>query len=213
MREGDCTEPADLAAIPDFAWWEVLPAAYWTRPEHADLPIVWITPEQADQYCNWLGGRVPTNAEYERIARGTDGRAAPWMPPPVDPRLPARMSWAMAAGRAQRPFDSSSNTRSLVPVDALPDGRGIYGHFNVIGNALEWVADDFALYPSAGESTVYPVGDATDPLLAPGTGNRIARSVFDDGWQLRDEDSLDTDAFPPGVRCAFDTQPSILPRR
>ncbi|MFO0708898.1 MAG: SUMF1/EgtB/PvdO family nonheme iron enzyme [Sandaracinus sp.] len=212
IREGPCDDPDDLAAIPDFGWWGSLPTAYWTRREHADLPIVWITPEQADTYCDWLGGRLPTNAEHERIVRGLDGRAAPWMAPPDDPRFPDRMSWTMAVGRAQDPFDAASDTRSLVRIDALPDGRGPYGHFNVIGNAIEWVADDFTLYSISGEATVYPDGDATDPLLAPGTGNRIARSLFADGWQLRDEDSLDTDIFPPGVRCAFDVEPTMLAR-
>lgn len=210
IREGACTPPADLAAIPDFAWWGTLPTEYWTRPEHADLPIVWLSPEQAEGYCSYLGGRLPTSAELEKLARGDDGRAAPWMPPPADPRLPEAMNWESAAGRAH-PAYSATFVRSLLPIDALPEGRSPYGHFNVIGNALEWAQDDFRPYPGDGHANLYPPGDTTDPLES-GSGNRIIRSTFGDGWVIWDEEHLDTDSMPPGVRCAFDARPEMLAR-
>jgi formylglycine-generating enzyme required for sulfatase activity len=210
MGVGVCTEPS-VDGYPDYTRWDepsngwnrTLPVRYWTRPEHADLPIVWLDPEQARAYCEWLGGRLPTSAELEKLARGEDARAAPWEPAPTDPRRPVGGSWRRAEGRANPVWNAETGTLALVPADALPGGRGPYGHFNVIGNALEWVSDGLAEYSGA---------EATDPVLAPESSDRVARSAFADGWIRAAHDSLDVSTWPPGVRCAFDTEPEMLAR-
>lgn len=94
---------------------------------------------------------------------------------------------------------------TLAPIDAYPTGRGPYGHFNVVGNALEWVADGFVDYGAE---------DQVDPLLAPDLrGHHTARSLFEPvGWLRQSEYFLDSLAEPPGVRCAFDAEPDMLAR-
>jgi hypothetical protein len=88
------------------------------------------------------------------------------------------------------------------------EGQSLYGHYNVIGNALEWVRDDFIPYVGDGRGDLYAGGDATDPLMT-GTGNRLARSPFGSGWRAWDEDHL---RHPAGVRCAFGSPPEMLAR-
>jgi hypothetical protein len=97
------------------------------------------------------------------------------------------------------------SARLLASIDAYPTGRGPYGHLNVIGNALEWVADGFVDY--SGEEQV-------DPLLEPELpGRHTVRSVFEPaGWVRESEFFLDPTSDPPGVRCAFDAEPDMLAR-
>lgn len=203
MDEGACSAPELLATdVPRWGFGE----RYWESERWADRPIGGLTWEQARAYCAWLGGRLPTNAEWEKLARGSDGRGLPWEPPPADPGWPPRPSGVSLCEHAHRPGFACTGELvplSLAPIDSHPQGVGPYGHFHVIGNAPEWVADSVARYSAE---------DAVDPLdEIPGAG-RIIRGVFDGGW-IRDElERFAWDREPLGVRCAFDTEPMPLPR-
>ncbi|NOY89919.1 MAG: formylglycine-generating enzyme family protein [Deltaproteobacteria bacterium] len=60
-------------------------SAYWRAPEHARMPITGLLYDGAVRYCAWLGGRIPTNAEWEFAARGPGGRVWPWWPDMTEP--------------------------------------------------------------------------------------------------------------------------------
>lgn len=166
-------------------------------------PAVGLTWPDAEAYCKWAGKRLPTEAEWEKAARGTDGRRYPWghMQPFVDIANYNRGVWV-------------SDAITLVPVTSGLEGMSVrhgtkeggkspYGLFHMAGNAAEWVADwyDREYYqksparnptgPAAGEKRVIRGGSWADvPMGIRATVRISAEPEFQDRTI--------------GVRCAMD---------
>ena len=104
--------------------------AYWDDPRlnKPNQPVVGVSWTDAADFCKWEGKRLPTEAEWERAAKGPSGeRHYPWGHS-LDPK---KANYGQHVGRT-------------APVDSYPEGVSGYGVYNMAGNVFEWVADWYA---------------------------------------------------------------------
>lgn len=96
-----------------------------------EYPIVYVNREDAQAYCEWAGKRLPTESEWEYVARSSGSHSYPWGDRSLSPR---RANYGYQYGKT-------------VPVGSMPEGATDNGVYHLIGNVSEIVADDYALYP------------------------------------------------------------------
>lgn len=146
-------------------------AAGGARFDSPSLPAVLVSWADARRFCAWAGGRLPTEAEWERAARGRSGRRYPWGD--------VYNAFLSNHGRlAWSDLDDGDGFLELSPVGSFPDGAAEGGILDLAGNAEEWVADWYA--PSYPEATaVNPKGPAAgDDRVVRGGSYTHARSAL-----------------------------------
>jgi formylglycine-generating enzyme required for sulfatase activity len=123
-----------------------------TREGRENHPLNCVDWETAKTFCEWKGGRLPTEAEWELAARGTDGRMYPWgSEPPTVERLNACdegcRELAEQLGREwEALFEGRDGFSDTAPVGSYPAGASPYGLLDVSGNVWEWVHDRAGRY-------------------------------------------------------------------
>jgi formylglycine-generating enzyme len=131
----------------------------WNVSGRESHPINCVDWAQANAYCAWAGKRLPTEAEWEKAARGTDARKYPWG------------NGAINCARANYAPDPGANSycvRGTAAVGSYPSGASPYGALDMVGNVWEWVADWY-------DSGYYATSPTTDPQ-GPGSGQyRVLR--------------------------------------
>jgi formylglycine-generating enzyme required for sulfatase activity len=136
VNAGKCTGPGTVLTN---MWYD-----YYENRDYRDHPVTGVTWEQARHYCIWAGGDLPTEAQWEKAARGTDGRIYPW----GDTINCSLANYA------------DCKIKDTTRVDRYPTGASPYGVLDMSGNVWEWTLDWY----DAGYYAVSPASNPTGPL-------------------------------------------------
>jgi len=118
---------------------------YYGNPEFVDYPVIFVTYAGAQAYCQWIEGHLPTEAEWEKAARGTDGRLYPWGNEEINSNLANFCDTGCPNSNIEE-VETAFNDgyRDVAPVGSFPEGASPYGALDMAGNVLEWVSDYYA---------------------------------------------------------------------
>jgi formylglycine-generating enzyme required for sulfatase activity len=151
VAEGYCTQASSLASQTR--------SSYIGNPEYSNYPVVKVNWYQADLYCKWMGGFLPTEAQWEKAARGTDGRTYPW-------------------GNESPTGDLVNRfTGDTAQVGSYPEGISPFGAYDMAGNVWEWVLDTY-------DADFYSTSSSTNPVNLTESNRQIMRGG---SWNYTDE--------------------------
>jgi eukaryotic-like serine/threonine-protein kinase len=125
-------------------------ADYFQNPQYANHPVIYVSWVGALAYCQWADAKLPTEAQWEKAARGTDGRLFPW--------------GDNTSASALANFAS----QDTVVTGNYPQGVSPYGVLDMAGNVLEWVNDRF-------QAGYYSLSPYENPIGPAGTDRRVIR--------------------------------------
>jgi eukaryotic-like serine/threonine-protein kinase len=192
VDEGLCSPPTDVKSNSR--------DVYYGNPAFANYPVIFVDREAAETYCAWAGRRLPTEAEWEKAARGDGGPIYPW-----GDFLGSDLANYCDQNCTYNWRDPTINDgqREVGPVGAYPAGASPYGILDMAGNVYEWVVDRYA-------ADYYGRGFDSNPAGPTAGSEAMLRggSWYDIDRFIRSANRLSirptTTADNIGIRCAQD---------
>jgi formylglycine-generating enzyme required for sulfatase activity len=163
---------------------EIISSPYYEDPQYADHPVVGVLWEQAKTFCERRGARLPTEAEWEKAARGVSGGTYPW-----------------GEGFACKYANFHDCTDDTTPVGTYELGKSVYGAYDMVGNVWEWVSTLYRPYP-------YSATDGRENLSTSGNHAYRGGTYWGEASNTARGGETPTGAwYYLGFRCARDANP------
>jgi formylglycine-generating enzyme required for sulfatase activity len=175
-------------------------------PARAKHPMNCIDWKMARQYCKAQKKRLPTEAEWEHAARGSDGRRYPWGDElPTAQHLNACgtecVAWGKRVGLEERAmYKESDGFENTAPVGSFPAGKTPFGAEDMVGNVWEWVYDNYAPYTEGAQNDPHGPAKGEDRVIRGGAWNGTEASWVRPTFRYHDVPTKRS--YGIGFRCA-----------